>query len=125
VALLADRVGKRRSVVFGFGLAILCMLGLPFSAGSWAWFLMLFFGYYMLQEFALVATLPLISGVAPAARATVLALSVATTGVGSVIGSQLSEPLWSGLGFAANALAATAMLVVALLCLPLVRVVDE
>lgn len=125
VALIADRVGKRRSVVIGFALAIACMLALPFTAGSWAWFLALFFGYYMLQEFALVATLPLISGVAPAARATVLALSVATTGLGSVLGSQISEPLWSGFGLFANAAAASAMLVAALLCLPLVREVDE
>jgi predicted MFS family arabinose efflux permease len=121
VALLADLLGKRRAVFISLLLTASCMVVLPLSGGDWTLFLALFFCFYLFQEFAIVATMTLVSGVAPHVRATVLALAVATAGLGSVIGSQLSEPLWANLGYLTNALVSAALISVALLCLVFVR----
>lgn len=119
---LVDRVGKKRSVVGGFLITALFMAALPFSEASWPLFLALFFLFDLCFEFALVSAFPLVSGVAPRARGTILALSVAATGIGRTIGSRVSEPLWSRYGITANALVGAGMLAAcALLCLAFVR----
>jgi hypothetical protein len=43
------------------------------------------------------------------------------TGLGSVIGSQLSEPIWRAAGFPANGLAGAALLIGLLGCVALIR----
>ena len=121
VALLVDRLGKRRAVFISLLLTASCMVVLPLSGGNWMPFLALFFCFYLFQEFAIVATMTLVSGVAPHVRATVLALAVATAGLGNVIGSQMSAPLWANLGYMSNALVSAALISVALLCLVFVR----
>ncbi len=120
-AFIVDRIGKRRSVAIGYVLTIVMILALPFTAGNWMWFLPVFFGYYLFQEFAIVASIPLVSGIAPAVRGTVLSLSVAATGVGSVIGSQVGEPIWSNFGFFASSLVSALLIGGALACLMFVR----
>ncbi|HWQ14331.1 MAG TPA: MFS transporter [Roseiflexaceae bacterium] len=121
VALLVDRIGKRRAVAGGFILTALCLAALPLASGSWALLVPLYFAFYLAIEFAIVAAIPLTSGVAPAARGTLMALSVAVNGVGRVLGSLISEPLWSAAGMGANALAGAAAIGVAVLLLVLVR----
>jgi predicted MFS family arabinose efflux permease len=60
-------------------------------------------------EFAIVSTFPLISDIVPAARGTMLALSVAAIGLGRVVGSRVGPPLWESFGFFANGLLAGAL----------------
>lgn len=104
--LLVDRLGKRRSVILGFILTALLQALLPLSSGNWALFLLLFLLLGLCFEFAIVSTFPLVSGVAPLIRGTVLALGVAAMGTGRVLGSLVGTPLWQNFGFIANGLLA-------------------
>jgi MFS transporter, DHA1 family, inner membrane transport protein len=121
VAFLVDRIGKRRSSAIGFALTALCMAALPLAGGSWTLLVPLFFAFYLCIEFAIVATIPLTSGVAPLARGTVMAMAVAINGAGRVTGSLISEPLWSAFGIGANTLLGAAVICGALLLLTQVR----
>jgi len=120
--LLADRIGKRRAVAFGLAGAAVAQLLLPLSAGQWLLFLPLFFLFDLCFEFAIVSTFPLVSGVVPTARGTMLALAVASSGLARVIGSLLGPALLLQVGFVANGLLAGALsLAGAVVCLTLVR----
>ena len=107
--LLVDRLGKKRSVLIGYTLTALSMAALPLSEGRWLVFLPLFFLFDLCFEFSIVSSFPLASGIAPAARGTVMALSILTLGIGRAVGSQIAEPLWSSSGIAANALLGAGM----------------
>ena len=106
--LLVDRVGKKRAVLAGYTLTATCAALLPLSDGSWLLFLALIFLFDLCYEFAIVSSFPLASGVAPAARGTVMALGVLMTGMGRATGSQLAEPIWHGLGIGATGLLSAA-----------------
>jgi len=120
--VLVDRVGKKRAVLSGYALTALAMLALPLSNGAWPAFVALFFVFDLCFEFSIVSAFPLASGVAPAVRGTVMALSVMMAGMGRAVGSQIAEPLWSSAGIWANSLAGGAMTIAGvLLCFALVR----
>jgi MFS transporter, DHA1 family, inner membrane transport protein len=120
--VLVDRVGKKRAVLAGYGLTALAMAALPLSEGSWLALLALFFLFDLCFEFSIVSALTLASGVAPAVRGTVMALSVLTLGLGRALGSRVAEPLWSGYGIWANGLAAATLTLGGVLaCLVFVR----
>jgi hypothetical protein len=80
----------------------------------------------VLEEFAIVASIPLMSGVAPRARATVLALGLMIGGVSRTAGAAASTIAWSWGGIMANTLiSAGATLLAALICVVLVREVER
>ena len=105
-ALLVDRMGKRRTVLLAFAATAVVLALLPLSSGRWLAFLPLFLLFDLCFEFAIVSAFPLISGIAPAARGTMLALGTAAIGLGRVIGSLVGPALWQQYGFAANGLLA-------------------
>lgn len=107
--LLVDRLGKRRAVLLGFAGTAIFQALLPVSSGHWILFLPLFLLFDLCFEFAIVASFPLISGVLPMARGTMLALGVTSIGLGRVVGSLLGPPLWERFGFAANGLLAAGL----------------
>jgi predicted MFS family arabinose efflux permease len=120
--LLTDRIGKRRAVVLGFLVVAALQALLPLSAGSWPLFLTLFLLFDLCFEFAIVSTFPLVSGLTEEGRGTVLALSVAASGLGRVIGSLAGPQVFAAVGFWGNGLlAGGTALAGALLCLWLVR----
>jgi MFS transporter, DHA1 family, inner membrane transport protein len=120
--VLVDRVGKKRAVLAGYALTAAAMLALPLSEGSWLLFLPLYFLFDLCFEFSIVSSFPLISGVAPTARGTLMALSVLVIGVGRALGSQLGIPLWGSYSMWANgAIGAGLLLAGVLLCWALVR----
>jgi MFS transporter, DHA1 family, inner membrane transport protein len=120
--VLVDRVGKKRAVLAGYLLTAAAMFVLPLSEGSWLLFLPLYFLFDLFFEFSIVASFPLVSGVAPTVRGTLMALSVLILGVGRAIGSQLATPLWSSYGIWANGLIGAGLLLAGiLLCWALVR----
>jgi len=124
--LLVDRMGKRRSVLFAFAITAVLQGLLPFSAGRWILFLPLFLLFDLCFEFAIVSAFPLISGIVPMARGTMLALGSAAIGLGRVIGSLLGPPLWLRFGFVANGLLAGGLtLLGVVICLLLVREGEE
>lgn len=94
VIQLVDRLGKKRSAIAGFIGAALCMAVLPFSNGNWPVFLGLLFLFFVAEEFAIVAAIPLISGVAPTARGTVLAMTMTISSISRAAGAASSTPLW-------------------------------
>lgn len=105
-AVLVDRMGKRRTVLVAFAATAILQALLPLSAGRWFVFLLLFLLFNLCFEFAIVSAFPLISGIAPTARGTMLALGTAAIGLGRVIGSLIGPALWQQFGFAANGLLA-------------------
>jgi predicted MFS family arabinose efflux permease len=111
-AIFTDRIGKRRAVISGYLLTALWMLLLPFTAGNWWLFLPIFLLYDVCFEFAVVSTFPLLSELLPQARGRVIALGVATIGLGRMIGSLLGPALFSGIGFTANGVLAALLTVV-------------
>jgi MFS transporter, DHA1 family, inner membrane transport protein len=120
--VLVDRVGKKRAVLAGYALTAALMLALPLSEGSWLLFLALYFLFDLFFEFSIVASFPLVSGVAPTARGTLMALSVLVIGMGRAIGSQMGTPLWSSYSIWANGLIGAGLVLGGvLLCWALVR----
>jgi predicted MFS family arabinose efflux permease len=107
--LLVDRIGKRRTVLIAFTVVALFQGLLPISSGNWALFLVLFLLFDLWFEFAIVSIFPLVSGIVPAARGTMLSLSVAAIGLGRVVGSLAGPLLWERFGFVANGLLAAGM----------------
>ncbi len=119
-ATLVDRIGKRRAVAGGILLSTVAYLWLPHAAGGLAGALAGMCLLFLAFEFAVVAVLPLVSELAPGARATVMALNVAAMSVGRVIASLTGPRLWAAGGLALNtgvsaavALAAALILILA------------
>jgi DHA1 family inner membrane transport protein len=121
VALVGDRLGIRRSTAAGFLLAAICVAVLPFVGQNLALLLPTFLLLYLTFEYAIVASFPLVSAVAPAARATMLALSTASTGAGRVVASLVAPSLWLTYGINWTATITVAILCMSLLCLLVIR----
>jgi predicted MFS family arabinose efflux permease len=125
-AVLVDRMGKRRTVLLAFAATAIVQVLLPLSSGSWLLFLPLFLLFDLCFEFAIVSVFPLISGIAPAARGTMLALGTAAIGLGRVIGSLVGPALWQQFGFVANGLLAGGLtLLGVVICYVFVREGEE
>ena len=114
-ALLTDRFGKRRSVLFGlvglaaslFLLPVLARLGLVAALGGVALVTLSF-------EFAIVSLIPLATELVPEARASLLSLNMTAFSLGRILGAVGGSWLWQGHA-GAIALNATAGAVCALL----------
>lgn len=98
VALLADRLGKVRSI--GLGLAVNCLaaLLLPIIGRTEFGALAGLFFFYISFEFTIVSHIPLMSEIMPQARATTLSFTGASNYLGRAIGA-LAAPLLYSLGF--------------------------
>jgi predicted MFS family arabinose efflux permease len=112
-----DRLGKRRAVLIGLFLSVVAYLALPLLAdnlpGGLAGITLMFLTF----EFSIVASIPLISEIAPEARGTVMALNVAAASLGRMVGSLSGPRLWNGYGLAGVALASAAFALIACLIL--------
>jgi MFS transporter, DHA1 family, inner membrane transport protein len=106
---LADRLGKRRAILFGLVASALAYLALPVMSGWGLPFaLMAFFLVYIAFEFTIVTTIPMVTELLPEARALVMSINVAGNGAGRMLGVGLGSWLFN-YGFAWNCLAATAL----------------
>lgn len=113
VAGFVDRIGKRRAVGLGLGsYAVMCVL-LPIIGIRLEGALIGLFLFYLTYEFTVVSSIPLMTELVPAARATLMAGNVAAFSLGRVIGSLIGPPLYA-FGLPVNALAAAIMNVVGL-----------
>lgn len=108
VALLADRLGKVRSI--GLGLAVNCLAAalLPILGRTEFGALAGLFFFYISFEFTIVSHIPLMSEVMPQARATMLSFTGASNYLGRAIGA-LAAPLLYAFGFSAVTGAAIAV----------------
>jgi predicted MFS family arabinose efflux permease len=95
VAVLSDRLGKRRTVVLGIGLAASACLVLPLMSGTLPGALTALFLIYVAFEVAVVSAIPMMTELAPEARATVMAGNVAALALGRALGASLGTALFS------------------------------
>lgn len=110
---LVDRLGKRRSVLIGMFLSVAAYLVLAPLAGSLAGGLAGIGLMFLTFEFSIVASIPLISEVAPEARGTMMALNVAAASLARVAGSLSGPRLWAANGLAGVALTSAAVALLA------------
>ncbi|NJM08137.1 MFS transporter, partial [Candidatus Gracilibacteria bacterium] len=101
-ALFTDRIGKRRAVIGGYLLTAPVDVGPAVYVRQLVALLPVFLLYDICFEFAVVSTFPLLSELLPQARGRVIAIGVATIGLGRVVGSLLGPALFVGIGFTAN-----------------------
>ena len=122
-AWLSDRVGKERSAAIGLAGNLLAAASLHWLAASLWGALLCLVLFYISYEFALVSTLPLMSEILPAQRATTLAVYIAAASLGVAIGAWLA-PLFYVHGIWANALACAALDLTAILVLTRVKIAN-
>jgi predicted MFS family arabinose efflux permease len=124
VGLVSDRLSKQKAVLFGVIGNILASILLPFLGGTmWGAYLGLFL-FYLTFEFTIVSVIPLMTGVLPEARATVMALNIASAFIGRGLGSLIAAPLYAG-GFGLNAAFAAVVNLLAILSLKYVIVKED
>ena len=96
---ITDRLGKTRSVALGLAAnclaaAVFPVLGRTLSGAVSALFL-----FYITFEFTLVASIPLMTEIMPAARVTLMAFNVAALSLGRAVGALVASPLYQfGIG---------------------------
>ena len=96
VAALSDRLGKRRMIGLGIGLNALASFALLGLSGALPGALAGLFLFYLTFEIIIVGTIPLMTQVLPAARATVMASNVAGLSLGRAAGAALGPVLFTG-----------------------------
>ena len=122
-AWLSDRVGKERSVLIGLAANLLVAVSLHWLAFSLWSALFCLALFYISYEFAVVSTLPLMSEILPAQRATTMAVYIAAASLGVAIGAGLA-PLFYAHGIWANALACAFLDLIAMLVLTRVKITN-
>jgi predicted MFS family arabinose efflux permease len=118
VAIITDRLGKRRAVIYGtLAIAATCLL-LPSIAVSTAGALFGLFFFYISFEFTFVSLIPMMTELVPSARATLLASNLAASALGRGLGAFIGPYLFD-IGLNANTGFAAIIAVVALIVLNL------
>jgi predicted MFS family arabinose efflux permease len=106
VAGFSDRIGKRRTVALGIGLAAITCIFLPLMSNTLAGALTALVLIYIGFEVAIVSAIPMMTELVPGARATFMAGNVAVLSLGRAVGASLGPALFS-IGIWANSLTAT------------------
>jgi predicted MFS family arabinose efflux permease len=122
VAGFTDRLGKVRAVALGLLLNCGAALALPILGRTLPGAALGLFVFYVTYEFTLVSSIAMMTELAPAARATVMASNISAHALGRALGGLLGSVLF-GLGFAVNGLASAGLNLLALLLL--IRFVRE
>jgi predicted MFS family arabinose efflux permease len=109
-----DRIGKWRTVAASIALlgaanVLLPLLGVTAVMGTVGLVLI-----YFMFELAVVSALPLVSELAPTARATLLSMGIASFSFGRAVGSFTGPALYGNFGITATSLASAAGIGVAL-----------
>ena len=116
VALITDRLGKRRAILTGLVINSLATLSLPFTRGSLVAALGALFLFYISFEFTIVSSLPLMTEVMPRARATMMSGFFSFASIGRAAASLFTPWLYSN-GFGVNAAVAIGLNFVAMFLL--------
>ena len=120
-ACVTDRLGKPRAVALGTIMNCLAALALPLLGSSLAGAAVGLFFFYITFEFTLVSSIPMMTEILPAARATLMASNVASHSLGRAVGALLATALYTQ-GIYVNSIAAIIFNLLALLCLRLLVV---
>jgi predicted MFS family arabinose efflux permease len=108
VTALADRMGTKRAVLLGLIGSVVSSLLLPVLGVSTPGAYLGLFLFYLGFEFTIVSLIPVMSGMLPEARGTVMALGIASANLGRGFGSLPAAPLFLR-GFWLNAMAAAVL----------------
>jgi predicted MFS family arabinose efflux permease len=112
-----DRIGKRRGILLGIILNAAAYLALPQLTGTLGRALFGVALVFLTFEFSIVSLIPLISELAPGARAVILAANVSAMAVGRMISSLMAPRLWAAGGISLCALVSVGIALAALLLL--------
>ncbi len=93
-AAFTDRIGKPLAIGIGLGLNCLAATFLPVLGASTAGAVVGLFFFYLTFEYALVSSVPMMTEVMPAARATVMAFTTASISLGRALGALIASPLF-------------------------------
>jgi predicted MFS family arabinose efflux permease len=122
---LVDRLGKRLAIVIGLTLNGLAALALPYLGRSLTGALIGLFLIYFTFEFTVVSSIPLMTEVLPAARATFMSTYIAAMAIGRSLGSLVVPALYNPdtpqVSIMPVVLAAVFLNIVALLALRVVK----
>jgi MFS transporter, DHA1 family, inner membrane transport protein len=118
-ASYADRLGLRRSVLFGLVLSAFCYTLLPLIARSLLPALAGLFALFLIFEFTVVSSLSLSTELLPGSRATMMASFYAAAGMGRMLGALLGGVVWLKGGILATGITSAGITLLALLCLGL------
>jgi MFS transporter, DHA1 family, inner membrane transport protein len=116
VMALADRLGKRRVIAGGLLALAAAYVALPLAGASLPLALAALFAVFITFEFTIVASLPLMTELVPAARGRVMTTNVAALALGRMLGDWMAGYLynygfiWTGLASAASSLLALLVL---------------
>ncbi|HUG75195.1 MAG TPA: MFS transporter [Acidimicrobiia bacterium] len=110
----ADRVGKRRMVMFGSGASAIGYVALAGVADDLTLSLVILGVVFIAFEITVVSALPLATEVVPHARARFLALIIVAVSIGRAIGAAAGPLVYKSGGMPANALVAAATMLIAL-----------
>jgi len=124
VSAFADRISTKKAVSIGLAGSVLSSAILPLLSGSALGAYLGLFLFYLTFEFTIVSMLPMMTGVLPAARGTLMAINIASANLGRGLGSLIAAPLFLG-GFWVNALAAAIVNLLAILVLRYVIVQED
>lgn len=124
VSAFADRIGTRKAVFYGLIASVIACAVLPLIGGTSLGAYIGLFLFYLAFEFAIVSLIPMMTGVLPEARGTVMALNIASANLGRGLGSLIAAPIFLG-GFWMNSLAAAIVNLLAILVLRYVIVQDQ
>lgn len=103
-ASLADRLGLRRSIVFGLILSGVSYVVLPLLGNSLPLALTALFLVFLTFEFTVVTSLSFSTEILPDARATMMAGYLAAANLGRVFGALIGGPIWMAGGIVATGL---------------------
>lgn len=116
VAVLVDRLGKRRAVGIGLVLNALMAVMLPLLGQRVEGALVGLFLFYITFEFTVVSSIPLMTELVPEARGTLMAGYAAANAGGRAVGALLGQQLFA-MGLLANGAGSAALDVLALAAL--------
>jgi len=114
--LFVDRIGKPFSIRIGLACSVIASGWLYFFSSTPVGALSGLFLFYIGFEFTIVSSLPLLSGLHTQARATLMALAMASFSIGRAVGALLSPWLYEW-DFLANLIAAILLNGLAFVCL--------
>ena len=116
-AFLGDRIGLKRAMMIGAGVATLGYLILPLLGFSLYVSLGGLFLIFLAYEFTIVCSFSLGTELLPSARATMMAGYFAAAGIGRMLGAFAGGALWLTGGLAAVTTASAVAMVLAIICL--------
>jgi MFS transporter, DHA1 family, inner membrane transport protein len=116
-AMVADRLGLRRSVIGGLLLSVTSYAALPHLGSGLLPAIIGLFLIFLSFEFTLVTSLSLSTEVLPGYRATMMAGFLATAGLGRIVGALIGGPIWEAGGISGTAMTSASISGVGLLCL--------